>query len=545
MKIAATYLISIISTINCFAQSNIVEWAKNTVSPLYDYSSDICTDINGNVIVSGNFKGQYISFGTNVVSNIGTQTAFIAKYDSFGNNPWAKGALGLNDVYSNALCTDANGNVYMVGTFTGPSVKFDTITLTRLVSPNNNSAAFIVKYDANGNALWAKSKTYYQGTTITDIALDSLGNIIVVGNCCYEGIFMIKYDENGNELWESHDFNAERNSKLSLTLDGNMNIYVYGGYGNTWTIDSATTLPDPLFSDLFLFKYDPVGNFLWVKTINGSDLEPASITNDNYGNVYLTGHYRGFTISFGGLVLTSSAYNSGFLAKYDSLGNTVWANTINCTHIPNGNKYNYANKAVLDLQDHIYLIGEYYSSSLIFGNDTLTNTTQPSLSYRSDIYIAKYDLQGNVLGANSFGGTHGETGKAIAIDTNNNLYILGEYRSTTFNLGTINLYNTDTLSTEFYIAKLNGSIVNTKDYSNNLLISIAPNPFNQSTTLSFSQEQKNSSIKIIDILGHQIKSFPFSGKQLIIDKGNMEPGIYFVQVSDENKIASNIKIVVQ
>jgi hypothetical protein len=68
-------------------------------------------------------------------------------------------------------------------------------------------------------------------------------------------------------------------------------------------------------------------------------------------------------------------------------------------------------------------------------------------------------------------------------------------------------------------------------------IHIYPNPFNLQTTITFIQEQKNITIKIMDVLGKELKLISFTGKQLIIEKGEMLPGIYFLQLKTENDIA--------
>ncbi len=83
---------------------------------------------------------------------------------------------------------------------------------------------------------------------------------------------------------------------------------------------------------------------------------------------------------------------------------------------------------------------------------------------------------------------------------------------------------------------------------NNLVLNIAPNPFSSQTTLSFSQEQKNVTIKILDVLGKEIKTETFSGKELILEKGEMQAGIYFVQITDgstSSPTVINKKIVIQ
>lgn len=76
-------------------------------------------------------------------------------------------------------------------------------------------------------------------------------------------------------------------------------------------------------------------------------------------------------------------------------------------------------------------------------------------------------------------------------------------------------------------------------------LNIFPNPFSEQTSIDFFEEQKNTTIKIMDIIGKEIKSIVFSGKQLTIEKGEMKAGIYFVQTTNEKKIICNKKIIIQ
>lgn len=76
-------------------------------------------------------------------------------------------------------------------------------------------------------------------------------------------------------------------------------------------------------------------------------------------------------------------------------------------------------------------------------------------------------------------------------------------------------------------------------------INIYPNPLTTQTTISFVEEQRNSTIKIRDVFGKEIKTISITGKELEIEKGEMKAGIYFVQVIDVNKNVVNKKIIVQ
>lgn len=73
---------------------------------------------------------------------------------------------------------------------------------------------------------------------------------------------------------------------------------------------------------------------------------------------------------------------------------------------------------------------------------------------------------------------------------------------------------------------------------------VYPNPFNHQTTVIFAEEQKNITIKIIDVIGKEIKTTTFTGKQLTIEKGAMKAGIYFVRIIDNDNIF-NKKIIVE
>jgi hypothetical protein len=76
-------------------------------------------------------------------------------------------------------------------------------------------------------------------------------------------------------------------------------------------------------------------------------------------------------------------------------------------------------------------------------------------------------------------------------------------------------------------------------------ISIFPNPFSYHATVLFDTYVKNALIKITDIFGREIKTINFSGKDLILEKGEMKDGIYFTQIILENKKYITKKIIIQ
>lgn len=80
---------------------------------------------------------------------------------------------------------------------------------------------------------------------------------------------------------------------------------------------------------------------------------------------------------------------------------------------------------------------------------------------------------------------------------------------------------------------------------NNFSMEISPNPFTTETTIAFNEEQNRCVLKIIDVLGKEIRNTTFSGKQFTLEKGELKEGIYFLQIIDKNKNVKVKKIIIQ
>ena len=74
-------------------------------------------------------------------------------------------------------------------------------------------------------------------------------------------------------------------------------------------------------------------------------------------------------------------------------------------------------------------------------------------------------------------------------------------------------------------------------------ILIYPNPFTSTTTITFSEEQKNTKINITDVLGQTIQQLTTNNKQLTLDLSDVAKGIYFVRIESFDKLRMTNSVV--
>ncbi|MEP7129464.1 MAG: hypothetical protein ABI729_11375, partial [Chitinophagales bacterium] len=86
-------------------------------------------------------------------------------------------------------------------------------------------------------------------------------------------------------------------------------------------------------------------------------------------------------------------------------------------------------RVVSDNNGHVIVVGTFSAPQITFGSITLNNNGG------DDLFIVKMDTNGNVLWANSAGGDYAEEGYTIAVDDVGNVYVSGEFWSSTVTFG--------------------------------------------------------------------------------------------------------------
>ena len=161
----------------------------------------------------------------------------------------------------------------------------------------------------------------------------------------------------------------------------------------------------------------PPPEFLWAKSGGStSDEYGNSIAVDAAGNSIITGRFTG-SASFLGTNLVSSGQDEIFLMKLNSNGDRLWLRKAGGTNTDE------AYCTALDSSGNVYIAGRF-TSVATFGSTNLTSAGS------HDMFLAKYDLNGNFLWARRGGGVNVDYANAVCTDSSGNVLVTGVFSST-------------------------------------------------------------------------------------------------------------------
>ena len=517
------------------AQSDKFVHAVQAGGTGFDRGSAITTDGADNTIITGYFQ-ETASFGNINLTSAGMKDIFVAKSDNQGNFLWAVSAGGNSEDEGLGVATDAQGNVYVTGFFF-QSASFGNTTL----NASGSYDIFVAKYDANGTLQWARN----DGGTSLDrgyaIAADAAGNSYVTGyfsstatigdstftSAGQDEIFIAKFDPNGAFQWARHAGGQFFDQGNGIAVDPNGNTIVTGKFSGL-AFFGATQIASSRLFNTFITKLDANGTFLWTKSAGGRDDFSYGVATDGSGNIFVTGYFQQ-TGNFDGTFLTSAGSGDVFLAKYDENGTLQWVRQDGGSDLEMG-------YCVAVDGDGNAAVSGFFASTATFGDSTFTSTLK-------DIFVAKYDTDGNFLQAEQAGGSSIDEAYGIAFDSAGNAFLTGVFGSTaTFG----ETERTSLGNEEIFIAKFgaDGPTAVEDAVKQPNAFSLAqnyPNPFNPETTISYNLNRAGFvTLHIFDIAGKRVRSLyeckqPAGSHRLIWDGTDelgqaVSSGLYLYQL---------------
>lgn len=219
---------------------------------------------------------------------------------------------------------------------------------------------------------------------------------------------------------------------IGIAADASNNIYNVGQFSGVVDFDpgpAVTSLTAIGNSDIFLSKYDPSGNLIWVKQMGGAGNQNYghAIVIDNAGVPCITGVYTGttdFDPNIGVFNMSSIGGSTDiFIAKYDQNGNLIWAKSVGA------NTPDIAYDIDVDATNNVYTTGHFYGTVDFDPGSAVANSTVNGGGQR-DVFILKLDPSGNYIWCKQVGSAFDDSGGAIHIDNFGNTWCAGYYGST-------------------------------------------------------------------------------------------------------------------
>lgn len=301
------------------------------------------------------------------------------------NWQWVKNAGGTGSDKASDIATDTDGNSYISGYYNvgqpaSLTINFGTVT----PQTNWGKEGFIAKVNKQGQFLWVNSAIGGYDDRVLGIHVDKVNGYVYATGTQWG------WGPNNNPI----------------NFGGCYDNATYGQY-----------------DQVFVGKFDLNGNCQWLIHGGGeSDDHGYDLSTDRQGNVYLTGFisdsYNLLTPAvFGAYSVYAPPGDSlGFVAKISPSGVYQWVRTFGGT---DGER---DNRIEVDSAGNVYVAGGFYGTKS-FGTTTLTSTNGGL-----DVFVIKYDKNGNYQWVKQAGGNLDDRANGITIDPYQNIFITGEFR---------------------------------------------------------------------------------------------------------------------
>lgn len=312
---------------------------------------------------------------------------------------WTQQFGNSRDDWPHGATVDVNGNIYITG-----------VTRSDLDGTNaGEQDVFLLKYDSSGALVWVRQFGESGIDFGYGVITDASGNVFLTGwtdgnlngetNAGDEDMFLVKYDALGNLLWTRLLGTSSLDRAYSVTIDPSGNVIMTGRTGGN--LDGMTNSGS---QDIVLAKYDTDGTKIWTTLFGTSSDEKAyTVVADASGNVYFTGNTSG---NLGGI--GNAGNNDAFVAKFDNNGNNIWTRLLGSP----ANEFGFG----LDLDGN--------------GGIFISGKTEGDLDGHSnaglyDMFVAKYDTDGNKLWSDQRGTSGDEDSRAVAVGSDGHAYVTG------------------------------------------------------------------------------------------------------------------------
>lgn len=566
--------IALFFSVSTYAQS--WQWARAATcasgDPVRHFGSEgwlAETDQNNNIYMAGYNFGDGICFGTYSfhVTNYPTNNTqiIIAKYNESGKVLWADKSENGNALPL-SIKTDHDGNLLLFGYLSSDSISFGSTTIKNPFwgSPWSSYYSFLVKYDSNGNFIWAKGcAPIFPPTTFNanTIGIDKENNIYVTApfydSTLQTGpyklynhsfgttdIFLAKFNSSGDVVWAKNFGGNATDESFGLAINSNDRLFLTGRFNSSTITFDPLTLTNTGLMHAFIAEINTSGTCIWANRSEGGSAGATCIAIDHSNNIYVGGN-TGAGAADTNLILGSYTFHipykpSIFISKYDTAGNIIWAKNI-------------ANISTVTYENSLYSIGiDKFDNVWISGKIGHNGNMQIDLStiiYPPSIaadpsFIVQYNASGSLIRHMTLP-SGGDDNNSIVGDRLGNMYFCGDF------LGSSMVFGQDTLSLvtgedeRIFLAKF-GYQTSIKNEQKNLNdIVLFPIPANDELNIVCNSSIGiNAKALLYDITGRLIHSYALRENKTTVSLADIAPGMYKCAIIINEQVAGVKKVTV-
>lgn len=423
---------------------------------------DLCVDSTGSYIMAFSFENS-VTFagGTNPsqsISSNGLRDAGLVRYDFIGNVQWALSWGNASaDEYPVAIACAQDRSTYVAGRFTG---SFDANPRfgESLLTSGGEGDVYLIKFDASGNFVWARSFGGALDDDAAALTLDREGNPLLTvlyqdtldanpdpatlafhQSAGGKDILFIKLNSAGNYVY-SRSIGGTLDDGVdgvSAAFDAAGNLVMAGTFRGAADLDPG---PAPAeftsagLSDVFIARFTPSGDLFSARQILGASavrLTPHSLAIDDSDNIYISGSFDGEmdvdTTSISRLLSSRQSTPDAFLVSYTRGDAHRWSFTLGSL----GEER--ATGISVDRNGIVTLAGSFQGSLDLDPGSGVRSILARGSSGASDGFAAKYrSADGEFVWGLSFGasltGPANQTAViANGLDTMGSLAIVGTF----------------------------------------------------------------------------------------------------------------------
>ncbi len=392
-----------------------------------DWGSDLVVDQQGSVLVAGRRGSLDLDYdGVIDIPTRGSPDPLISKFVFAGDGApgWTKDLGSRGDDSARGVASDLHGGLYAVGHFSD-----EMVIASSALRSEGGKDGFIVRYDRDGEPLWAraiggrgldemyrvatdtKGRAILIGTVTGEVDIDRDGTVDVVG--APKGSALVAaYMPDGELAWARVSGGDARVLGLGIATGSNDEIYIAGAYMDGAPDFDADGKPDGPVAvsgtskgpdgtvqydlNAYYAQLDADGRVKWIRSVSGPSIQTAGglAVADNGDLFVLGGHSAASDLDGDGIAdiqfdsMGDRRYEHDidanlFLLRVDPRGKWLWQQTYS------------ASGTHLAAQGSRILVSGTYANDLDFDNDGILERESDG-DDRKEGFLAILDERGEL-----------------------------------------------------------------------------------------------------------------------------------------------------